>query len=72
MTLPEPSDHTYLVLLAVADPITRHGHPARPAAVRTRHALKRLLRSYGLKAVICRNPTPEQVREARGRLGEEE
>jgi hypothetical protein len=51
-----------LILEAKQDPICRDGYPGRDPMYRLRLALKRLLRDYGLRAIVVRNPT--QVEQA--------
>jgi hypothetical protein len=50
---PHPVSFT-LTLIPVTDPNVRAGFPERPAEIRLRHALKLLLRGYGLKCVSAR------------------
>jgi hypothetical protein len=45
----DPNASWELVLVPVADPLTRYGHAERPVAMRIKAALKALLRQHGLR-----------------------
>lgn len=52
------------MLVAGPDPLARRGLPERPIGIRWRQALK-ALRDYGFTCTRHRNPTPEELGDAR-------
>ena len=56
-----PPETVTLVLVPVADPAARHGLAERPVEDRLAKALKALLRQHGLRAVVVRCPTPDEI-----------
>lgn len=50
-----------LVIEPKDDPLCRRGLPARKPMYRLKLALKRLVRDYGLRPVIVRNPNGEEL-----------
>ena len=58
----DPPEETTLVIVPVADPLTRYGHAERSPDYRLKCALKELLRKYGFKVVRVTLPKPETPR----------
>lgn len=57
-----PSEYCItLVLEPKPDPLARRGYPERDPVYRLRLALKRLLREYGLKAIVVLSPNSDEL-----------